>query len=69
MFVVLKASVYEFDIGISKYSNFESRQFQSICSQTLGLAPLATVCGHRLLPVGIGSLWSFGFELVILWIE
>ena len=30
MIVVLKGFLWEFDIGISKYSHFESRQFQSI---------------------------------------
>ena len=31
--VVLKGFFWEFDIGISKYSNFESRQFQSISAK------------------------------------
>ena len=33
MIVVLKGIFWEFDIGISKYSNFESRQFQSISAK------------------------------------
>ena len=39
MIVVLKGIFWEFDISINKYSNFESRQFQT----RLGLALLATV--------------------------
>ena len=30
MIVILKGFIWEIDIGIGKYSNFESRQFQSI---------------------------------------
>ena len=30
MFEYLSQSLYEFDIGISKYSNFESNKFQLI---------------------------------------
>ena len=33
MIVVLKGLFYEFDFGFSKYSNFESRQFQSISAK------------------------------------
>ena len=33
MIVVLKGVFWEFDIGISKYSIFESRQFQSISAK------------------------------------
>ena len=33
MIVVLKGFFWEFDIDISKYSNFESRQFQSISAK------------------------------------
>ena len=34
MIVVLKEFFGEFDIGISKYNNFESRQFQSISTKS-----------------------------------
>ena len=33
MIVVSKGIFWELDIGISKYSNFESRQFQSISAK------------------------------------
>ena len=33
MIVVLKGFINEFDIDISKYSNFESRQFKSVSTQ------------------------------------
>ena len=46
-----KMILLEFDIVISKYSNFGSRQFQSISAQVhrLGFATLATVWGLRLI--------------------
>ena len=33
MIVILKGFIWEIDIGIDKYSNFESRQFQSISAK------------------------------------
>ena len=44
MIVALKGFIKEFDIDISKYSNFESRQFKSVS------ALLANVGGHSLRP-------------------
>ena len=55
MIVVLKGFFREFDVGISKYSGFESRQQPiSVNFSDWGLAPLATVRGLRL-PVIVKS--------------
>ena len=44
MMVVLKRFFWEFDVGISKHSDFESRQQPiSVNFADWGLAPLATV--------------------------